>query len=79
MEDSKLTDAAENMSKLLSNLLPAMNDAMGMINKSKPISTRSVTINDYKVFASLTESKSVFIEFESQEMAKHFYDNLQTR
>lgn len=79
MEDSNFNNAAENMSNLLNNLLPAMNEAMGMINKAKPISTRSVKIEDYKIFASLTESKAVFLEFETQEIAKYFYDNLPTR
>jgi hypothetical protein len=79
MEDSKLTEAAENISKMLGNLQPAMKEAMDLITKSKPVSTKAATVNDYKCFASLTESKSILIEFESQEMAKHFYDNLQLR
>ena len=79
MEDSKLTEAAENISKMLGNLQPAMKEAMDLITKSKPVSTKAATINDYKCFASLTESKSILIEFESQEMAKRFYDNLQLR
>lgn len=78
MEDSKLTEAAENISKMLGNLQPAMKEAMDLITKSKPVSTKAATVNDYKCFASLTEN-SILLEFESQEMKKHFYDNLQLR